>query len=113
MIDAEREALIEKMARAIACHDAPNPKDCLASEWCEENWICYVPEATAAFAVAEAADCIDTIRTENEKLRSALKPFAWHVTTEVLFEDLPDEHVIERCGIKLGDLRAARAALEK
>lgn len=53
MIDAEREALIEKMARAIACHDAPNPKDCLASEWCEENWICYVPEATAALAVAE------------------------------------------------------------
>lgn len=52
MIDAEREALIEKMARAIACHDAPNPKDCLASEWCEENWICYVPEATAALAVA-------------------------------------------------------------
>ena len=51
MIDAEREALIEKMARAIACHDAPNPKDCLASEWCEENWICYVPEATAALAV--------------------------------------------------------------
>lgn len=47
------------------------------------------------------------------ELEAALKPFAWHVTTEVLFEDLPDEHVIERCGIKLGDLRAARAAMEK
>ena len=60
MTPQEREKLVEDMARAIACHDAQSPEDCLASEWCKENWICYIPESCAALAIAERAireDC--------------------------------------------------------
>ena len=51
MTEQEREGLIEKMARHIAVSDdrMPDPN----SEWCDENWHCYIPEARAALAVAE------------------------------------------------------------
>ena len=51
MTEQEREELIEKMARHIAVSDdtTPDPN----SEWCDQNWHCWIPEARAALAVAE------------------------------------------------------------
>jgi hypothetical protein len=51
MTEQEREELIEKMARALAVHDGitPDPN----SEWCNENWHYWMPEARAALEVAE------------------------------------------------------------
>jgi hypothetical protein len=61
----------------------------------------------AANAYAEAMEKKDARIAE---LEVALKPFAWHFATEGLFEKLPDDYVIVRCNLKVGDLRAARAA---
>ncbi len=46
-----RKQLIEKMAWALAAHDdtTPDPN----SEWGNENWHCWIPEARAVLAVAE------------------------------------------------------------
>jgi hypothetical protein len=99
MIDAEREALIEKMARAIACHDADNPSECLSGEWCEENWICYRPEAVAAYHV---------LRARIAELEAALKPFADAA------DNCDGKDVWKfMWGLKIGDLRAAAAALKE
>ena len=99
MIDAEREALIEKMARAIACHDADNPSECLSGEWCEENWICYRPEAVAAYHV---------LRARIAELEAALKPFA-----DAADDFIAEKHDMTRAIVSLGHLRAAAAALKE
>jgi hypothetical protein len=105
MSDAERERLIEQIARAIACHDADNPSECLSGEWCEENWICYRPEAVAAYHV---------LRARIAELEAALKPFA----AIDIPEDIDDSFcyiwgIYGKAAGKLttSDLRAARAAL--
>ncbi len=51
MTEQEREELIEKMARYIAC--ASSSEDDPASEWCDENWPAHENQARAALAVAE------------------------------------------------------------
>ena len=49
-----REELIEEMARHIAVADdtTPDPN----SEWCNENWHCWIPEARAAAAIREGGE---------------------------------------------------------
>ena len=56
----------------------------------------------------DAADEIERLRAENEKLREALKPFAEKYT--VKDDNLPNEHNALTL-INVGDLRAARKAL--
>lgn len=51
MTEAEREELIEKMARYIAC--ASSTEDDPESDWCYENWPAHENQARAALAVAE------------------------------------------------------------
>lgn len=61
----------------------------------------------------EAANEIERLRAENEKLREALKPFvktlAWNCT-----DADPDDACIDHEGaLSIGDLRAAAAAIRE
>lgn len=51
MTEQEREELIEKMARYIAC--ASSSEDDPESDWCYENWPAHENQARAALAAAE------------------------------------------------------------
>jgi hypothetical protein len=51
MTEAEREELIKKMAKYIAC--ASSSEDDPTTEWCDENWPAHENQARAALTVAE------------------------------------------------------------
>ena len=51
MTEAEREELIAKVARYIAC--ASSTEDDPEADWCYENWPAYETQARAALAAAE------------------------------------------------------------
>ena len=72
----------------------------------------YGHEAATLWHVArEAADTIEALRAENEKLRAALKPLADEV--EYVPSRMDDDDWYEMDTIKVGHIRAAAAALKE
>ena len=116
MTEAEREELIEKMAKAAWESDGAGCRwEIVVQKSVRNEWL---REARAALAVAEPVireQADNVLREENARLREALKPFANELKEQKV--EVPhvteDERFIYSYTLRVKHLRAAAAAIRE